>query len=107
MGRRLERDLPEFVVLRLSPCGGKAGRHRALLRGSATENPAHGVLCKRGKCGSHHLFHFPEIQPGMKKPQLLYICTSSLTSPLSQAVDNLPCLTYTKGQFRKGVLANV
>jgi Transposase, Mutator family len=76
------------VVLRFSPSPvAKTAYHqrdRALLRGSAAENPAHGVLCERRKCGSHHLLHFPEIQPGMENPHPLRIHTSSLTSPVSQ-----------------------
>src|SRR5207237_1664163 len=43
-------------------------RDRALLRGSATENPTYGVLCERRKCGPHHLLHLPEMQSGMENP---------------------------------------
>src|SRR5207249_11215013 len=54
------------VVLRLSPAPVAQTAHhqrdRALLRGSATENPTYGVLCERRKCGPHHLLHLPEIQ---------------------------------------------
>src|SRR2546426_8459041 len=57
-------------------------RDRALLRGSATENPTYGVLCERRKCGPHHLLHLPEIQSGMENPHPQPIYTSSLTSPL-------------------------
>src|SRR5881396_3380236 len=59
-------------------------RDRALLRGSATENPTYGVLCERRKCGPHHLLHLPEIQSGMENPHPQPIYTSSLTSPPSQ-----------------------
>src|SRR5436190_22779779 len=67
--------------------GGKTGldsllqRDRALLRGSATENPTYGVLCERRKCGPHHLLHLPEIQSGMENPHPQPIYTSCLTSP--------------------------
>src|SRR5207244_11113247 len=54
---------------------------RALLRGSAPPHPAHGLLCKRRKCGPHHLLHLPEIQPGMENPHPLRIYTGALTSP--------------------------
>src|SRR5437667_9652045 len=57
-------------------------RDRALLRGSATENPTYGVLCERRKCGPHHLLHLPEIQSGMENPHRQPIYTSCLTSPL-------------------------
>src|SRR5437667_9888352 len=56
-------------------------RDRALLRGSATENPTYGVLCERRKCGPHHLLHLPEIQSGMENPHPQPIYTSCLTSP--------------------------
>src|SRR5260370_1284649 len=56
-------------------------RDRALLRGGAPTNPAHGVLCECRKCGPHHLLHLPEIQSGMENPHPLHIYTSSLTSP--------------------------
>src|SRR5437667_12788320 len=57
-------------------------RDRALLRGSATENPTYGVLCERRKCGPHHLLHLPEIQSGMENPHPQPIYTSCLTSPV-------------------------
>src|SRR2546422_951834 len=59
-------------------------RDRALLRGSATENPTYGVLCERRECGPHHLLHLPEIQSGMENPHPQPIYTSCLTSPLFQ-----------------------
>src|SRR2546430_15824050 len=74
------------VVLRLSPAPVAQTAHhqrdRALLRGSATENPTYGVLCERRKCGPHHLLHLPEIQSGMENPHPQPIYTSCLTSPL-------------------------
>src|SRR5437899_367116 len=73
------------VVLRLSPAPVAQTAHhqrdRALLRGSATENPTYGVLCERRKCGPHHLLHLPEIQSGMENPHPQPIYTSCLTSP--------------------------
>src|SRR5207237_8164963 len=73
------------VVLRPSPAPVAQTAHhqrdRALLRGSATENPTYGVLCERRKCGPHHLLHLPEIQSGMENPHPQPIYTSSLTSP--------------------------
>src|SRR5438309_1558740 len=73
------------VVLRRSPAPvAQAAHHqrdRALLRGSATENPTYGVLCERRKCGPHHLLHLPEIQSGMENPHPQPIYTSCLTSP--------------------------
>src|SRR5438128_8428617 len=73
------------VVLRLSPAPVAQTAHhqrdRALLRGSATENPTDGVLCERRKCGPHHLLHLPEIQSGMENPHPQPIYTSCLTSP--------------------------
>src|SRR6266404_3069728 len=76
------------VVLRLSPAPVAQTAHhqrdRALLRGSATENPTYGVLCERRKCGPHHLLHLPEIQSGMENPHPQPIYTSCLTSPHSQ-----------------------
>src|SRR5439155_2981541 len=72
------------VVLRLSPAPVAQTAHhqrdRALLRGSATENPTYGVLCERRKCGPHHLLHLPEIQSGMENPHPQPIYTSCLTS---------------------------
>src|SRR5207244_2606443 len=74
------------VVLRLSPAPVAQTAHhqrdRALLRGSATENPTYGVLCERRKCGPHHLLHLPEIQSGMENPHPQPIYTSCLTSPV-------------------------
>src|SRR5436190_6515001 len=74
------------VVLRLSPAPVAQTAHhqrdRALLRGSATENPTYGVLCERRKCGPHHLLHLPEIQSGMENPHPQPIYTSCLTSPI-------------------------
>ncbi len=73
------------VLLHLSPAPVAETAHhqrdRALLRGSATPDPAHGVLCERRKCGPHYLLHLPEIQSGMENPHPLRIYTSSLTSP--------------------------
>src|SRR5204863_4362002 len=73
------------VVLRLSPAPVAQTAHhqrdRALLRGSATENPTYGVLCERRKCGPHHLLHLPEIQSGMENPHPQPIYTSCSTSP--------------------------
>src|SRR5437879_2390047 len=73
------------VVPRLSPAPVAQTAHhqrdRALLRGSATENPTYGVLCERRKCGPHHLLHLPEIQSGMENPHPQPIYTSCLTSP--------------------------
>lgn len=43
-------------------------RHRALFRGSAQKNPAHGLLRQRDQRRPHHLPHLPEIQPGLEKP---------------------------------------
>src|SRR5437879_1198037 len=75
----------DTVVLRLSPAPVAQTAHhqrdRALLRGSATENPTYGVLCERRKCGPHHLLHLPEIQSGMENPHPQPIYTSCLTSP--------------------------
>src|SRR5207237_4401036 len=76
------------VVLRLSPAPVAQTAHhqrdRALLRGSATENPTYAVLCERRKCGPHHLLHLPEIQSGMENPHPQPIYTSCLTSPKSR-----------------------
>src|SRR5207237_3187969 len=83
------------VVLRLSPAPVAQTAHhqrdRALLRGSATENPTYGVLCERRKCGPHHLLHLPEIQSGMENPHPQPIYTSCLTSPR-------PSGTYGRGR---------
>src|SRR5436309_5875835 len=53
------------VVLRLCPAPVAQTAHhqrdRALLRGSAMENPTYGVLCERRKCGPHHGLHLPGI----------------------------------------------
>src|SRR6266566_2591062 len=53
----LHKQLDVTVVLRLSPAPVAQTAHhqrdRALLRGSATENPTYGVLCERRKCGPH------------------------------------------------------
>src|SRR2546428_12844939 len=65
-------------------------RDRALLRGSATENPTYGVLCERRKCGPHHLLHLPEIQSGMENPHPQPIYTSCLTSPITCRLLILP-----------------
>src|SRR3989454_12551191 len=71
-------------------------RDRALLRGSATENPTYGVLCERRKCGPHHLLHLPEIQSGMENPHPQPIYTSCLTSPSSGEFLNRSCsVRYT------------
>src|SRR3989441_12724150 len=82
------------VVLRLSPAPVAQTAHhqrdRALLRGSATENPTYGVLCERRKCGPHHLLHLPEIQSGMENPHPQPIYTSCLTSP-AQSCGSEPC----------------
>src|SRR5439155_21242789 len=73
------------VVLRLSPAPVAQTAHhqrdRALLRGSATENPTYGVLCRRPNCSPHPLLHLPEIQSGMENPHPQPIYTSCLTSP--------------------------
>ncbi len=42
--------------------------YRALLRGSAASNPAHGVLCKRAKRGPNHLLHLPRDSTWNGKP---------------------------------------
>src|SRR5204862_1453486 len=82
------------VVLRLAPAPVAQTAHhqrdRALLRGSATENPTYGVLCERRKCGPHHLLHLPEIQPGMENPHPQTIYTSSLTSPFECTASGSP-----------------
>src|SRR5438552_9014993 len=83
-------------------------RDRALLRGSATENPTYGVLCERRKCGPHHLLHLPEIQSGMENPHPQPIYTSSLTSPLQGGrVDTESRRLYTsvlpKGSLNRSV----
>ena len=74
------------VILYLAPAPVEEGAHhqrdRALLRGSATQNPAHGLLCQCGQRRPHHLLHLPEIQPGMENPHPQPIYTGSLTSPL-------------------------
>src|SRR5207244_13601006 len=88
------------VVLRLSPAPVAQTAHhqrdRALLRGSATENPTDGVLCERRKCGPHHLLHLPEIQSGMENPHPQPIYTSCLTSPGTCASW---CVPMSKGSF--------
>src|SRR5438552_10745880 len=101
--RRLEQDLPGVaVVLRLSPAPVAQTAHhqrdRALLRGSATENPTYGVLCERRKCGPHHLLHLPEIQSGMENPHPQPIYTSSLTSP--------PSYVPVSEAFRRTIMAH-
>jgi hypothetical protein len=57
-----------------------------LLRGSAPQNPAHGLLCKRRKRGRYHLLYLPEIQSGLENQHPLRIYTSSLTvrQPIEQ-----------------------
>ena len=87
MVRRLQhRSAGVAVVLRFPPASVAQTAHhqrdRALLCRGAAENPPYGVLCECRERGSHHLFHLPEIQPGMENPHPQPIYTSSLTSPV-------------------------
>jgi hypothetical protein len=48
-------------LLPSSNCRSGNQRDRALLRGIAEKDSAHGLFRECRKCGSHHLLHFPEI----------------------------------------------
>jgi len=68
---------------------------RALLRGSQTPYPAHGLLCERGERRPDYLLDLPAIQSRLEKqhPQAFY--TSSLTSPvLCRKLDKSPNILY-------------
>src|SRR5437870_4453528 len=98
------------VVLRLSPAPVAQTAHhqrdRALLRGSATENPTYGVHCERRKCGPHHLLHLPEIQSGMENPHPQPIYTSCLTSPapcIRLTMREVSCYIYRVPRVKSGL----
>src|SRR5437016_13013156 len=59
------QDILVTCRLRLSPTSVAQTTHRqrdrALLRGSAKKDSAHGVFRERRKCGSHYLFHFQRL----------------------------------------------